>query len=644
MNPNSNSKYSLSEAQSSSPARFNTPNSNATGVPPRGINPTSLNKVTKRQAVNSKPGTAFLRSRNLRATTKHLERWLETSAQNPDTAEPSKMPSPIDNLPTELLLSIASAVAGDITAHVVDTAGRTGNDKFGDVAKDLCNLALTARKFRPVAQEFLYKAPIIERDLRFIRTLVEAPRLAKQVRQLQVVLYHGPAYKPNVLTRARHPSDFAKAVKVIHQLPLDRPFKKMWMEALNHCRWDAIYGVVLALVPMLDILCITQGNVCPFRGILVRLLGGCYWNAECSKEPSYLWSNTSAVVANHLHKLNRRPLPAPAIAGLNNLKYLKIGANPPFSMRGLRDLPNLKTLDIGWHPSICWSQLRDKSSSPRDFDMLSTLRIDCRGRQIQFRAAEFIHHLEDFIHGCGRLTALHFYAESSSYDHSLDPGNQFHDSMYLAGHDRKDYRNLLHELRPLAKTLETLELPGGFWSLPYRALRFAPFPPDFRMFQYLRKLIVPQAALIQPLRVQLPVNIPNFHGIYRHDYLNEYNDLLNFGDDTIAEAREKYKEQGPPVAPWQVLPRGLEELIVFETNDQILFWVEDILEFKSDFPQMEVMEFYFTTAFVRRVGKSIGEFINSDDWADWWEMVDRGGVLVRYGMDENYEPALHIEY
>ncbi|KAF2715487.1 hypothetical protein K504DRAFT_457648 [Pleomassaria siparia CBS 279.74] len=109
------------------------------------------------------------------------------------------------------------------------------------------------------------------------------------------------------------------------------------------------------------------------------------------------------------------------------------------------------------------------------------------------------------------LKSLHLYAEPPFYDHRTDLYNVGWHFWYDTQLREKSYSTLLENLPLIAPTLEVLELPRGFWTLPNMLPRsgviastdafkesdvYVGEATDFRAFTALKHLIISKAAIM----------------------------------------------------------------------------------------------------------------------------------------------------
>ena len=191
---------------------------------------------------------------------------------------------------------------------------------------NLKSLALVNRRLRPIAQELLFSAPIIN-DLRqnygvppvinFTRTLLKRPDLANLVRLLRInvpfrrIGYNYPRPDSEV---------FQMVTEVIDRLSIHSELKSHWKKEMENFYLRAFCGVILSLVPKhnpLHLALTTDRG--PQNGLLLSLFG--YEN----------WVHSIGIAH---------------VLGLSHLTHLKFRIMMCFDLSVLQSLPQLTSLDI----------------------------------------------------------------------------------------------------------------------------------------------------------------------------------------------------------------------------------------------------------------------------------------------------------
>tara|TARA_R110002003_G_scaffold13_24_gene1005 strand:- start:1538 stop:2209 length:672 start_codon:yes stop_codon:yes gene_type:complete len=144
----------------------------------------------------------------------------------------------------------------------------------------------------------------------------------------------------------------------------------------------------------------------------------------------------------------------------------------------------------------------------------------------------------------------------------------------------------------LYNTLESLQLPGGFWSLPTES----DWPPvALKRFSKLRHLTAPNVALLgagaQPRHKYW---YKTWNG--REMLEEEWNyDLMKYEEVTDEMEPEDTGPHVPTHSPLDVLPSTLQSLRVFEADKITCAWLGDVFRYKeSDFPELRAIEMVVT--------------------------------------------------
>jgi hypothetical protein len=144
----------------------------------------------------------------------------------------------------------------------------TIQDKYTFGATGLLSLALTNRRYWPIAQEVLYHTPLLRSDLPWTetapifllaRTLLSSPYLARHINKLR---FDMPEYWTNNIV----PSTTANAIVTQAQTFIDgvnwtdQERKKEWTWQLQKLRQLPFLALILSLSPNMKSFCLTNGN------------------------------------------------------------------------------------------------------------------------------------------------------------------------------------------------------------------------------------------------------------------------------------------------------------------------------------------------------------------------------------------------
>ncbi|KAF2787469.1 hypothetical protein K505DRAFT_125821 [Melanomma pulvis-pyrius CBS 109.77] len=516
----------------------------------------------------------------------------------------------LHGLPDELLLKIASFILGDTAARfegVVECITPEDADDeidheldqvqkdFRYVSSDLRSLALASRSLRPIAQEILFRAPILYDQrwkfkdssiVNLTRTLLERPDLANFVRILRINVPSDyamtwtespprefPVSKKAAAFIESPPQDsavFEKATALIEKLNIDSEVKRYWKEELRDFYPRAFCIVVLSLASKLERL-----HVAPTLkhdsglGLLPILFG----------------VDTVA-----------RDRDLAQIPGLRSLSHLKLVVEAPFEVLGLQLLSKLDSLDISIEAVY---HTESGLTSPATFlKSVRHLRLDCRIRKIGL-ARGFCHHLRVITQMFENLVSLHLYGEPPFYDHRVDLYNVGWRDWYQRELRDKSYSALVESLALIAPRLQTFELPRGFWTLPnimpHSGMRggmetinpkdeFVGEITDFRAFETLKHLIIPKTAIVH-----------------------------------------KTVEKTTQASPIDTLPCSLKRITVFGADEELWPWLEDILDSRpSYFTTLEEIEFLQWEPIYPKPSLKLLEKLEIDQEGLWNKIIASG--------------------
>jgi hypothetical protein len=355
-------------------------------------------------------------------------------------------------LSDELLLKILEHMSGDalgrVTGRLSVRAGDTdGSEKahaaafwsFDDMAASICAVALTCKKLLPIAQEVLYKAPVLgghefedieDNTELFLRTLFDRGDLALMVKYLRVrvlvpasVSERYYSYATQVLQEVRNLRGLT-----IHQSGLTTDE----FHTNSHPDQD------------------------PFPSIVVQI------------EPF-----------------------------LRQLKFIRIEGGYPIHVAGLTQFAATNEVDLAVDSSFSLSPITWQSISHRyvnhwtSFHHLQTLRLDCRLVEIG-HVKRWYQHMHQLLPNFTGVRHLTFYAETHGDDYD-------HDSLITAfpqslgtGEKRTRYYRLIRLAELFKSKSESLELPGGNWATADLEGDYV----DVADFETLQVLSLPMAAAV----------------------------------------------------------------------------------------------------------------------------------------------------
>jgi hypothetical protein len=205
----------------------------------------------------------------------------------------------------------------------------------------------------------------------------------------------------------------------------------------------------------------------------------------------------------------------------------------------------------------------------------------------------------------------HYQANIQTYpDRVTDAAREemyWDERLYDARTHYTDYQYLVDSLVPVRSGLETLRLPGGFWTLP-GAMR-KPLP-RFKLFPQLRTLAIPQAAILS-----IKLDNMRFPEVVKGDF-----ELL----------------------PTLVLPPNLQHLRIFDANAELLrsAWLKELFDRQTacnQWPNLKVVTLLF--------GPTVDDLdlenlLGRKSWNDFRYLADQANFQVIVGQD-NEVPAIH---
>jgi len=492
----------------------------------------------------------------------------------------------IYRLPNELLHHIISYIASEPRTR--DDNPYSINAAYWAVTKDLRNVALTSRRFAPVAQERLFQSPYLSDDRHFsrplghvpfssfLRSMLDRPDLAAVVKELRLAItqrfddYAGAKMRVEVEQRV-----LLEAEKIVRATTFKDERKALWLDDLQYGVSGPLAGVILHLLPNLRFLGMRHALE-DYRDTFGPLFGD--YHRKFSGPPD---SYVTRPVRTTLEGMD-------SVSGLQSLKSLKLIALSHPNMYGLGFLPQVNDLDLTLR---AYGQGRHADANPYspnsygEYRHIETLRIDSRIHAIDLRAEMFLETLTHLLPGFTSVRKVHFYAEAPHYPHHKDFGPYSHSpwmdfERYEDSYEfHRSYEGLVVTMHPLHDQVEDLQLPGGFWSLTTET---AWAPVDLRRFTKLQHLTAPEAALLGAAARP------------RHKYWSVYGESRRQLNDTNWKAEDSSfleddrepEDKGPQVpiySPAEFLPKTLQSLKMFEADEWVLPWLAGLFQCKEDY-------------------------------------------------------------
>ncbi|KAF2821787.1 hypothetical protein CC86DRAFT_358811 [Ophiobolus disseminans] len=525
----------------------------------------------------------------------------------------------LGDLPTELIDQIMSCIDlyrnERILGHIPDDPPPNSPDTylltdFLVCSRALYSLALTNRRFRDIAQKYLFAAPVIggyavrvsgtscsSRIAFLLRTLFSRSDLRRHVRKIRLCFLEGrpptsgnpfDLDQGNELGLTSKPLNFATIVHqtrgIVMSSNLPETLKRTWCaQLIMDFRYSTI-GILVALLPRLETLSISEQNLEPIDDI-----------------DDY---TANMIGIRRLHTADPTGVDLQGIQCLpaaHSLRTLKISSMFPLRFDGLDKFPNLDTLDLGLKlASVDYymvEELEELFATPEvttNFDRIRHLRLDCQVKTVgiwDFAARQGIAHV---LRAFSSLVSLDFYAEPSheknpfrsvrafphyqaniqTYPDEPSPRDRdatqdifWDERVYEARTEWTNHQYLVDSLIRIRPSLQSLKLPGGFWTLP-GAMR-KPLP-SFTSFPSLQRLDLPQAAMLS-IKLDNMRFLETEHGDFR-------------------------------LLPTTVLPPTLQELRIFDADANLLHseWLRQLFNehaTRKTWPDLQKLEIIFGPTF-----------------------------------------------
>jgi hypothetical protein len=539
----------------------------------------------------------------------------------------------LTTLPNEILLHVFSHVdphrSARVLGYIPDDPPPTSPDQylvsdFRASCQSLLSIALTCKRFVALAREVLLSSLVLE--VGFPKTLNELsrshiygliwrlherPEWRRHVNQLRLCL--PPEDRGIMRLNGRGPVEphvnylvYERACEIIASLEFPAAWKTGKTIELKTRFARASASVLLALLPNIVTLCIFD----PESNLT-------FGKAE--------FENTHHFGGGEIFSLR---LPKSHV-----LSYMKYESPMPPVLRGLEHYPNLRTLDLsirlqGQKTAIARRASERFLNHSCEQPSIQHLRLDFEVRSVGVWNTTSRDCMTNIIRAFPNLQTLEYYAESSdsknpyrsvrafpAYQANIQYyptiSSAFEDNVYVdeqhwdrAIYDARtevtDYQNLVDGMVHLRPNLETLHLPGGFWTLPGAVRK--PLP-RFDQFVQLKKLVVPQAALIS-----IKLDNMRFDAVFEGDF-----ELL----------------------PTQALPLSLQHLKIFDVDFTFLEsrWLKDLFgaqRNKNQWPMLQCVEILMGPMVTELYLEDL-KARKSDD--GFWKLVDDANFEVVVGRD-----------
>jgi hypothetical protein len=520
----------------------------------------------------------------------------------------------------------------------------------------LYSLCLTSKRFRNLAQEHLFYAPVLggialrlpddgfdvpsdqsrSRIAYFLRTIIERPDLRRHVKQIRLCFSPDDEDEQQRPTRETSnlgvealssvPDMLTQACGIIDTFDIPAPLKLAW--TMRICGEDSRYtmlAIALGLLPHLERLSFSEESL-----------------------ETWPWDNIGGRGAHMLGAYLGFPkeLELYSICCLpigQNIKCLKVSSRMSINLDGIYMIPSLDTLDISMSIASmrsetvqALSELYTGYRSSMNFRYIRHLRLDFQIKSMgiwNFAARTGTTHI---LQAFPELKSLDFYAEPSSeknpfrsvrafphyqaniqtypdapspadFDSHAD-GAYWDERVYAARTDYTDYQYLVDSLVNIRPHLETLRLPGGFWTLPGASRKLI---PRFQLFPRLQRLTLPQAAMLS---------------------IKLYN--MRFPETVQGDFE---------LLPTEVLPPRLRCLEIFDADTDLLksAWLQELFKEQREhrrWPDFQRLEIFFGPMFD---DKEFADLVARKSWGSFWTLVDDAAFQVIVDRD-NDVPMLQV--
>lgn len=540
------------------------------------------------------------------------------------TPQAASSSASLHDLPNEILLQIFSYVdahrSDRILGHIPDDPPPNPPDDyllkdFLEASSALSNIALACKRFYPLATEQLFFAPVLGLAkktldvLRLVRIFAAHPDRARHVNQLRLSLpLHGCDVRPNIVSDFELAESLSnrpvilEARDIIDTLAVPEHVKTNWHATLPRAFADTLFNILYLLLPHLELLCISVETPENEAGLDD-------WTCACSS-------------------------PANKLPNLRGLTYLKIES---LLFRGddFTRHPRLHVLDLSLRlvqqsqrAIVAASERFSTSKVPHYHRSIRHLRFDFQTKTVGIWHPAARTYIASVLRAFEHLQSLDFYAEPSdsknpyssvrAFPHyqaniqnypnvlesmrpEVEDQNIWDQRIYDARTEITDYQYLVDTLIHMRPSLEKLRLPGGFWTLPGGMRK--PLP-RFNRFVRLRKLVVPQAAII-------PIKLDN----------------MRF-DDVSGDFE---------LFPAMVLPPSIQDLTIFDVDEQFFgsHWLASLFHEQRN---------YRLWPELKRVQIGVGSMVLDDELENllarkvklgFWESANEATFDIEVGRDNN---------
>jgi hypothetical protein len=490
-----------------------------------------------------------------------------------------------NQLPVELLLRISEHVAGNSIARFLLNGSSGTMLKDNRATTDLRNMALVCRTLRPIAQEMLFRDPLLSDTIssalfyedtslfRFIYCLTCGPHLRGRVKSLRVALPSSHV----VIRNDRPARTQLRFRRFLDSTALSSVVRQTLEAGVIATHRLSLIGVLMALTPQLEHLSILPSDrSSEYHGLgLLDLLQG---TLDRAMGPRIM--NNSGFAQ---------------IPGFGNLEMLKCMMDHLMRLQTLFMLPKLTTLDVTpvYNRSVPFhQQVRDFAQfqalrpvgDRSNFDHIIHLRIDAQTRFL-IEHSNLVSCLEILAH-FRALRTLDIYGLPSCTNYHHDTVWNIHTRIVRAIATR------------IPERLEVLRLPNMGRETPLAERDIT--RPDFSGFLQLRRLLVPQDVLV----ARVPMRFDGGRGAF----------------DVV-------------MAPLDALPPMLESLTIFDADPRVFGFVEYIVSQEESCPDLNHVTLLFAQA-PKFTDKDYELLREKVDGKNFWRTLEKSRITWTVGRDD----------
>lgn len=259
----------------------------------------------------------------------------------------------------------------------------------------------------------------------------------------------------------------------------------------------AFWGIVLSLLPNLDQLHVYSSSW-GYLELFPALFGSHHDVRYSSKRAPNIYSTDLGILYDSpsMKELGN-------IKGLSSMKTLTFEGGAPLRTRGMRHLSNLKKLDLAtgtmsWYHMPMVRNGDQTLWDPFDLRHITSLRLGCNMKAVPgISLHDWTNCTQVFLAALTNLRHLELYDVKEADDFDESDSNLFERSWRtlvsrgtIDPERLKRSYDILLWCMPIIRTLETLELPSGWWEMNWNK---ETYPIDVTRFSNLQRLVVPES-------------------------------------------------------------------------------------------------------------------------------------------------------